>query len=773
MGKQNNRFLVQYLLSALCIIAFCMTPTLAFSDQSENGKKPIDLEFIYKKDDLGLKQVDPNFPHSLQWSKQGHWLAYLVSSTTEAPHLVVYDPAQDATKYCVTPYTMNDALIKLASQPEGIAIDSAEQVAYIPEDATEGIKKINSFSWMQEEPTIQLDVEGDKYEWNIEENCLKKADEKKELPSGVKNDLEYSPNERYAAYTRDNNIFVYDTEQRKEFQLTDDGSVSILNGKMTWVYWEELHYRRSYRAFYWAPDSQSIAYLQFNEKGVSTYPVTDFSDAVPKTRNMFYPKVGTQNPLIRLGVVSLSTRQTKWIDLGEPYEYIARVTWHPNGETLAVQTLNRAQTKLTLLYSDPVTCTSKIILEETDKVWVNAHGGPYFLEKKDEFLWLSERSGYRHIYKYSNDGKKCKQLTKGDWEANPTLWTISIPIDEEKGLLYFTASMLNPIERHLYSVPLRGGKIKQLTKEAGVHRVTFSEDKKYAFKYFSDVNTPNRVQVINNKGKVIHTLGETLRSDYDPYITQIPEIIEMEGPEGRTFYGSILKPYNFDHSKKYPVILHMYAGPAAQVVMNQFVSQTDLAMCNRGFIVFRFDTRGTTGRGREWINAIHLNGCDLPLEDLKFAAEYIKKLPYVNPEKLGIWGWSNGGYMTCCAMLKIPGTFQAGAAVAPLTDHKLYDTVYTERFMGMPEDNPDGYKESAPTNFADGLEGSLLLAHGVSDDNVHIQNIYHLVNALLEAEKDYELYLYPERDHGIGGDDRRYHLFSRILDFFERKLMDE
>lgn len=731
--------------------------------------KDVTLDYIYKKDDLGVKPVNPSLPHSLQWSPKGHTLAYLVSYATEAPHLVFYDPVKDATSFLLTPFALHDALIELASKPEGVPLAHMSKPCRIPDDVTD-IARIDHYKWMKEENRVRLTIDGKSYLWGLEPNCLvEEKKEKHDLPAGEKNDLEYSPNERHAAYTRENDIYFFDTEQGKETRLTHDGSVSILNGIMTWVYWEELHYRRGYRAFYWPPTNDALAYLQFDENGVSTYPVTDFSTPVPNTRNMYYPKAGTRNPTVRVGVVSLSTRQTRWIDLGEPYEYIARVEWHPDGKTLAIQTLNRAQTQLRLLFADPILGTSHIVLEENDEKWVNANGGPYFLENGD-FLWLSERSGYRHLYRYSKDGKKVKALTQGDWEVNPSLWQVGVEIDEEDKKVYFNANQSSPMEKQYYSVSLNGGKMTQLTNEAGSHDLTLSADKRFALDRFNNIDAPDRIQVIDNRGRHVSTLGETVPEDYAPYRFKSTELLELEGPDGLKFYATMLKPFDFVPTRKYPVIFHVYGGPAAQVARNGYTSAQDMAFVNRGFILFKFDTRGTPGRGREWIDAIYRNGIDKPLADLKFAVEYLKTLPYIDGDHIGVWGWSNGGYMTCSAMIKTPGVFKAGAAVAPLVTYELYDTIYAERYMGTPENNPDGYKESDPANFAERLKDKLLIAHGVSDDNVHIQNVYHLVDALIEADKDYELYVYPQRDHGIGGDDRRYHLFERILSFFEKEL---
>ncbi len=753
---------------AIFLFTLTLFSTSWLNAQVQEEQKDITLDYLYKKQEIGVPPLNPSLPRSLKWSEEGHMLAYLVSSVTEAPHLVVYDPADDATAFLVTPFALHDALIALASKEEGVPIAPSVKPQPIPDEAT-AYKKIDWYEWMKEEDGIRLQVDGKKYLWNRDENLLKE-ETRPELPSGEKNDVEFSSNERYAAYTRAHDIYVYDLQQKKEFRLTEDGSEKILNGRMTWVYWEELHYRRSWRAFYWSPNNDAIAYLQFDENGVSTYPVTDFSSPVPKTSNMHYPKAGTKNPLVRLGVVSLSTRHTQWIDLGEPYEYITDVTWHPDGKTLAVQVMNRDQTRLRLLFANPVDGTSRIILEEQDDVWINVQGGPFFLEENDDFLWLSERSGYRHLYRYSADGKKVKQLTKGEWEVNASLWSIAIDLDEEHNRAYFNANESSPLETHVYSVSLSSGRLRRLTEDEGSHNVDLSADREYALDSFNNTSVPRKIQVLDRRGNVIRVLGETVKEDYAPYRIQEAELLELDGPEERTYYARMLKPFDFDPNKKYPVILYVYGGPAGQVARNTFTAERDMVFVNRGFIYFSFDTRGTPGRGREWINAIYRNTCDKPLEDLKFAVEYLKSLPYVNSKNIGVWGWSNGGYMTCCSMLKIPGTFQAGAAVAPVTDWKLYDTIYTERYMDRPSDNEEGYKESSPVNFAEGLQGKLLLAHGVSDDNVHIQNIYWLVDSLLEAEKDYELYVYPQKTHGIGGNDRQYHLFDQILNFFEREL---
>lgn len=746
----------------MCLI-LVMSASLSFADE----KKDITLEWLYKKDEFNIKPVGVHLPRSLQWSPEGHQLAWLVSRVTEAPHFAIYDPAKDATPYLFSPFAIHDAIVALASMPSGVSIESTASRAAVPDDAT-AIKTIDWYQWREDKGDIRFHIDGKRYLWTPDDNLLS-LEERPDLPEGEKNDIHDSDDERFAAYTRSNDLYVYDFVNRSEIRLTHDGSESVLNGRHSWVYWEEFHYRRSWRAFEWAPDNSAIAYLQYDESDVSRYPVTDFSKTVPETRNMAYPKAGTKNPTVRLGVVSLSSRDTRWIDLGEPYEYICGMKWTPDGE-LAIQVMNRDQRMLRLLFADPATGRSRVVLEESDEQWVFNHPGPFFFESREGFVWISERSGYRHFYLYDGDGELVRQLTEGPWDANPSKWGYSLSMDEEGRRLYFTAGVESPVERHGYSVSLNGGALRRLTEEPGMHSLDWSSDYRFAVNDYSSFDKPRVLQIIDRDGGVVRTMGEITPDDYEPYHIHGPELVSFENEDGLEFFARVLKPRDFDPNQRYPVIVYVYGGPAGQVVQHRFASPQDMAFVNRGFILVGFDTRGTEGRGREWIEAIYQNAADKPLDDLELLVEELKTWPYVDGDSIGVWGWSNGGYITCAAMTKRPGLFRAGAAVAPVTDFRLYDTIYTERYMGLPDDNKDGYEASDTTAFADQLEGALLLAHGVSDDNVHIQNIYKMVDALIEAEKDYELYVYPQRGHGIGGDERRYHLFSRILEFFETHL---
>lgn len=592
--------MVRQTARSIIFILFCCSflfPANGGVGQECEAIKDIDLDWMYKKETLNLPPFNPDLPRSIQWSKEGHSLAYLISNVTEAPHLVVYDPAKDATAFLVTPHALHEAVIALASQPEGVTIEAACAMRTVPEGATD-VASIDWYEWQSETMGIRLHSQGKTYTWDMEVNLLKEEPtDARKLPEGEKNDTEYSPNERYAAYTRANDLYVFDLEQMKELRLTEDGSVSILNGRMTWVYWEELHYRRGWGAFIWSPNNDALAYLQFNEQGVSTYPVTDFSNPVPNTLNMFYPKVGTKNPDVRLGVVTLSTRDTRWIDLGEPDEYIARVAWTPDGQTLAVQTLNREQTRLTLRFADPWTGRSRVILQEEDPAWVNAHGGPYFLEEQDGFLWFSERSGYRHLYKYSLDGSQCTQLTQGEWEVNPSLWQIGVDLDEKNNRVLFNANESSPLEKQYYAVSLDGGNLQRLTQDAGMHSVSFSADYQYAIDRYNNTTTPNTIRLLDSQGKILRVLGETTVADYAPYRIKGPEFFEIQNQDGLVYHAHINKPFDFDPQKKYPVVVEVYGGPAGQVVTNSWVNPQDMLFVNRGFLYVGFDTRGTPGAG--------------------------------------------------------------------------------------------------------------------------------------------------------------------------------
>ena len=709
-----------------------------------DATQPISIEWIYRDADTYMRGL----PRNESWSSKGHAFAYLIADVTEEPMLVFYDPSSDETESILAP----ESLAQL------IDPKIAEEIQNASDDADRPKVRVYSFKWLDDEGSLRLHTDKGVYIYHKNEKSIRKI----EYPEGEKTDLTFSPDGNFIAYTRDYDLYAYDFSQRREIRLTRGGSERLRNGRLDWVYPEELEIRKG---FVWSPDNRAIAYLQQNEEGVDSYPITDFSSTVPKTSNRLYPKAGTRNPSVRVGVVHLSTQYTQWIDLGYPYEYVVRVSWSPQGHHLAIQAMNREQNRVVLIYADPWDGSSWQVLEETDAHWINVTDGPYWIEDTEDFLWLSERDGYRHIYRISNEGKTAKQITKGDWEV-----TRIVKITEESNQVFFEATKDSPVERHLYRVSLLGGYIRKMTEEPGTHSASVSKDGRYFYDRFNNGTTPRRLSIVTDRGKLVRVMGEKTLADYKPYRIDAPKYFTIEGDEGRIYYARIYYPHDFDPNKKYPLILSVYGGPHGQVVRDTFDAGMNQVWTANGFIVFSIDNRGSWGRGHVWETPVHRRFGEIELADHLVGIDYMKKQPYVDPGRIGIWGWSFGGYLTCYAMVKAPDVFRAGAAVAPVTDWKLYDTIYTERYMDHPLDNPDGYRDSSPVNFAENLKGALFLAHGVSDDNVHIQNTYQMVDALLEANKDYTLFVYPQRNHGIWGEERRIHLFNRMLEFFKNNL---
>ena len=714
-------------------------------------EESVTVEWIYKKS----HEYEQNLPRNILWSPRAPLLAYLVSDASRAPALVFYDPIQDATRLLITPAALTDAVSRLKEKPTGVSLAADPQLS--APTSTEGTS-ISRFEWLNKGNGVRLYCGERIYEWDLAFQNLVERNP----PKGEKTDLSFSPDGRFVAYTRAFDLYAYDFAQRREIRLTEGGSEARRNGRLDWVYPEELEISRG---FEWSPRSDRIAYLQLNEEGVSRYPVIDFTNPVPAMREQWYPKTGTKNPSVRVGVVSLSTAVTQWIDLSYPYEYIARMVWEPQGNHLAVQALNRAQNRLALLLADVVLGTSRILLEEQDPYWVNVNDGPFFYGEQGDFLWLSERDGYRHLFQYSQKGRRIKPLTSGAWEV-----TRFLRVDKKSKYAFCEAAFPTPLERQILRVSLADSKMQPLTHTSGTHQAKISPDGEFLSDTFTNVSTPRCLQVLDRQGLIIFTLGEIPESAYPFSHLRHPEFLTLKGPENRSYHAKITTPLPFNPNRKYPVIVSVYGGPHGQVVSNHFPDWFEQVLTAHGFVVFSLDNRGSSGRGHAWESPIHQRFGEKELEDLLLGVEYLKTLPYVDPQRLGMWGWSFGGYFTCYAMLKAPGLFRCGAAVAPVTDWRLYDTIYTERYMGLPEDNPEGYHDSSPVFFADRLQGSLFLAHGVSDDNVHIQNTYRLVDALEKAGKTYELFVYPERDHGIGGEAQRIHLFTRILQFFEKEL---
>lgn len=581
---------------------------------------------------------------------------------------------------------------------------------------------------------------------------------------------EFSPDGRRVSFVRDNDVWVIDLAIGKETRLTDTGSPDRLNGKLDWVYREELAGRRQI-AYAWSPDSRWIAALSLDETKVPKYPIVDRIASHPTTTDQRYPQPGDPNPAVGLSVIEVSDRQGVRVRrdhawTGGSAEYVPRFGWTPDSSAVWYELLNRAQTRLELVREDVGTGAAKTLLVDEDSAWINLHDDEHFF-RDGRLLWSAEASGFRHLLVYGADGRP-RAITSGPWEV------VSVTsVDEASGWVYFTANEASALETQLYRVRTDGTGFVRLTREAGTHRVDVAPGGAFALDTFSTVSDPPSLRVLDGQGRVLRTVVPTRAPAIGEVRLGNVEFMEVKNVAGVALHASLLRPADFDPAKKYPVVVYVYGGPHAQVVRNGWGRQTELfhhALAGRGFLVFSIDNRGSASRGRAFERALLGRLGRTELEDQLAGVAFLKTLPYVDGNRIGIWGWSYGGFMTCYALTNAPGVFRAGAAVAPVTDWLRYDSIYTERYLKLPADNAAGFRDSSPVNQAGALADALLVLHGTGDDNVHWGNTLALVDALYKAGKPYDLQLYPNKNHGILGKDARAHLYTRIQAHFERWL---
>lgn len=588
----------------------------------------------------------------------------------------------------------------------------------------------------------------------------------------------FSPDGSKLAFVRENNLYSYDIEQKLELQLTTDGSETLLNGTLSWVYWEEIFGRRD-AAYWWSGDSRAIAYLQSDESGVSLQQYIGIEPWTPKVTTQRYPKVGEKNPEVRIGVVELETQKTTWADIDRAkYEYVIRVDWWPDSKRYAVRVMNRLQTELDMYFVERKTGAAQFVLKDTDEGWINMSEDLYFLKDRKSFVMSSERSGYAHLYRFSLGGALVNQITKGEWalcNMGPGPFWVRraiTGIDEEGGWIYFGALEKSSLERHLYRIKMDGSKMERLTKEDGVHSVTMSPDAKYYFDRFSSSSSPPSLVLCDAKGSKKLALAEPDFGGLVKYDVSYPELFTIPARDGFQMPASLTKPIDFDPNKKYPVIFNVYGGPSAPTVSNSFSFGvvSDNVLANQGYILVRVDNRAATAISKKLENLLlHRYIGEVELNDYVDAARWMKKQPYVDPERLGITGWSNGGSITLLMMTRSQ-EFRAGIAGAGVTDFRFYDSKWGEAAMKTDEVNLKGYEENSLLKFAKDLNGKLMIVHGTHDDNVHIQNSWRFINELIKANKLFELVVYPLRGHGVGDPAGSRHLRSATFDFWERNL---
>lgn len=580
----------------------------------------------------------------------------------------------------------------------------------------------------------------------------------------------FSPDQNKVAYVKNNDLYYYDISNGKEVRVSNDGKKNfIINGAADWVYEEEFEFTKAY---FWSPDSEYIAYYRFDESDVKEYNMQLWNALYPEDYKFKYPKAGEKNSVVAIKVYELKTGKSKTLDIGKDKEqYIPRVQWTKESSELCVRRMNRLQNHLEILVYDLKKENSRLIYEEKNHTYIEIKDDLVFLDDKKYFVFSSEKDGYRHFYKGDLKSGKIAQVTKGKFEVIELAG-----IEESNSLLYFTSNEESVFEKHLYSISLNGGKKEKLTEKEGYHEVELSPDQKFFIDYFSDLDTPYEISVFELPGgKLVKSLVDNvaLENSLSAQGVKKPQFFDFKTSDGSKINGWMIMPSNFESGKKYPVLVTVYGGPGYQTVLNQWGGSNYLwyqMLAQQGYIVVSIDNRGTGGRGTDFKKMTYGKLGKFESEDLIEAAKYLSDLDYIDGGRIGIFGWSFGGYMSSLAITLGADFYKLAIAVAPVTSWRFYDTIYTERYLGLPDDNSEGYDEFSPLTHAAALKGDYLLIHGTADDNVHLQNAIEMQKALIEANKQFDVFYYPDRNHGIYGGVTRYHLFKKMTDYIIEKL---
>jgi dipeptidyl-peptidase 4 len=584
----------------------------------------------------------------------------------------------------------------------------------------------------------------------------------------------FSPLGDKVAFVRQNNIFLAELTMNKETQITFDGKHNeIINGAPDWVYEEEFSFNK---AFEWSADGQKIAYMKFDESHVNMFCIPVYDQLYPTLDTYKYPKAGEKNSIVSVYVYNLSNQSNQLIDVGiDTDQYIPRIMWTADPNKLGIVRLNRLQNNVDLLLADVQTGKSKVVFAEKNKYFIseiNDHTF-HFLQDGEHFIVFSERDGFNHMYLYTMEGKLVKQITRGNFDVDELLG-----INEQEKIIFYTSTEASPVERCVYAIKFDGTGKRILSGKKGCNSADFSKTFKYYINTWSDANTPPEITLCDMSGKSIRLIGDndTLKKEITGYGFGKKSFITVPTSGGIKLNGYMIKPLDFDSLKKYPVLIYVYGGPGSQLVKNEWDRHSDRylgwfqVLVQQGYLVVCVDNRGTDGRGEEFRKCTYLKLGKLESEDQINTARYLSNLPYVDGTRIGIFGWSYGGYMVSLCMTRGAAFFKLGIAVAPVTNWRFYDSIYTERFMRKPQDNPLGYDDNSPINFADQLQGKFLIIHGSADDNVHLQNTMEFTRKLVLAGKQFDMAIYTDKNHGISGKQTQLNLYQKMTDFILKNL---
>lgn len=713
--------------------------------------KPISLERIFDDPSLSGKS-----PVQLKFSPDGSRVTYLQGKT------------DDYNRYDLWEYNLEDntnrVLVdsaELFSGPENL---SDEEKARRERQRIFG-KGILEYTWSTDGKALLFPLNGDLYYYDLASAKSKKLTN----TDAFETDARFSPKGNYVSFIREQNLYALALNSGEEIQLSQDGGGVIKNGMAEFVAQEEMSRMTGY---WWSGDETKIAYTRVDESPVKEAIRNEIYADEVKLFNQRYPFTGTDNVKIQLGVVKLNDQKVDWIDLGKDEDiYIARAKWLKDSKTLSYQWQNRSQQTLELRFYDSESKQQKVALTENSDTWINLHFDLVFLKDKKHFVWASERDGFKHLYLYRTNGQLVRQITSGDWAVDSLKG-----IDEKKGIVYFAGRKDTPLESHLYSAPLfKKGDSKRITEEGQYHNVVLAKDNKTFIDTSSSVNKPKSAALRKVNGEFITWLEENKLDNshpLTPYLSNLatPEYGTLKADDGQIMHYRLFKPTNMSAGKKHPVIVNVYGGPHAQRVTNSWRSKNLYFqyMAQQGYVIFQLDNRGSYNRGKKFEDAIYKNLGDVEVADQIKGVEFLRTLDYVDAKRIGIYGHSYGGYMALMTMFKAGDYFTAGVSGAPVTDWALYDTHYTERYLGHPDTNAKGYEASAVFPYTDGLKGPLMIYHGMADDNVLFTHATKLFKQLQDSEKQFEMMTYPGSKHSLRGKQVQTHLHQTITNFFNR-----
>ena len=612
-------------------------------------------------------------------------------------------------------------------------------------------------------PIFRHSFTADYYLYNLTTKELTKILERVQEPT-------FSPDGTKVAFARENNLFVYDIASKEITQVTSDGKKNaIINGITDWVYEEEFAF---VRAFDWSADSKKLAYIRFDESEVPEFSMNIYQkNLYPTVETFKYPKAGEKNALVSLFVYDVAVKSSKAINLGNYSDfYIARMKWTSDANVLCAQVVNRHQDNLDLIFVDGTSGAAKVVLNEKDKAYIDVTDNLTFL-KDNSFIWTSEKDGYNHIYLYDKNGKLKNQVTKGNWEV-----TSYYGFDEKSKTVFYQSVENGSIVRDVYKIGLDGKNKVKLSQQTGTNEATFSPDFTYFINTYSSAIVPTTFTLNSSKdGKQVQSIADntTLLDKLKKYDLPNKEFFELTTEKGNKLNAWMIKPKDFDATKKYPVFMFQYSGPGSQQVANHWLDTNDLwfmMLSQQGYIVACVDGRGTGFKGAEFKKCTQLQLGKYEVEDQIDAAKVIGNYSYVDKTRIGIFGWSYGGFMASNCLFKGADVFKMAIAVAPVTNWRFYDSIYTERYLQTPQENASGYDENSPINHVSKLKGNFLLIHGTADDNVHVQNSMQMIEALIQANKQFDWAIYPDKNHGIYGGKTRIQLFNKMTNFVKEKL---